>query len=437
MNTFINDRLLALGFESLNEMQQATIEAYGKGSDLMLLSPTGSGKTAAFLIPMSKELIADKKEAQTLIVVPSRELALQIDRVFKAMKTQYQSVCCYGGHDPKIERQALSNNPAVVVGTPGRLLDHIRTGALQPQTIHTLILDEFDKSLELGFTDEMSSLIQQLPSLKKRVLTSATHCEIPDYVGIAPTIKTVNFLKEESNDRLTIKQLVSPVNDKLETLYELICELGNGLTIVFCNYRESSTRIAQSLAKKGIGCVLFHGGMEQVDREKAIARYRNGSATVLVATDLAARGLDIDEVKNIIHYHLPVNQEAFIHRNGRTARMDKSGSAYMILGPNEYMPEYITENIPFQKLSDPTPAPPKPAWTTLYIAKGKKDKVSKKDIVGFLIQKGGLEMKQIGMIEPKELYSFVAVDANVAKKVVAATNGMKIKNQKVKIEIAR
>ena len=437
MNQYIQDRLQALGFEALNDMQKHTLKAYSKPNDLMLLSPTGSGKTAAFLIPMSQMLDADKKTVQCLIVVPSRELALQIERVFRAMKTAFRSVCCYGGHDARVEKQALSLDPAVVIGTPGRLLDHIQSGALDTTHTHTLILDEFDKSLELGFSDEMSAIIEQLPQLKKRVLTSATQCEVPAYVGLTPHHSLVNFLVDTPNERLALKQLQSPVNDKLDTLYELICELGNGLTIVFCNYRESSTRIAQSLMKQGIGCVLFHGGMEQIDREKAIARYRNGSAHVLIATDLAARGLDIPEIKHIIHYHLPVNEEAFIHRNGRTARMDKSGSAYLIIGPNEYLPEYIDQTLPFQKLSTPTPTPPRPEWVTLYISKGKKDKVSKKDIAGFLIQKGGLSMAQVGIIEIKDLYSFVAIDATQAKKIVAKVNGLKIKNIKVKVDIAK
>ncbi|MEG1586738.1 MAG: DEAD/DEAH box helicase [Bacteroidales bacterium] len=433
----IQKTLDALGFEALNPMQLATAEAYDKKGDLILLSPTGSGKTVAFLLPMVTRLQPNANKIQTLILVPSRELALQIERVFKSMKTGFRSVCCYGGHDSKIERNRLQENPDVVIGTPGRILDHLTHGAFAPDTISTLILDEFDKALELGFTEEMSAIIEQLPNLSKRVLTSATEgTEIPEYTGLQqPT--TLSFLiKSNVADRLTLKQVQSPVPDKLDTLYRLICEAGDGLKLVFCNYRESSDRVSEYLAKMGIGNVLFHGGMEQADREKALARFRNGSTNVLVSTDLAARGLDIPEIRHIIHYHLPVNREAFVHRNGRTARMDKTGSAYLILGPSEYLPEYIHETPVFQKLSEVTPAPAQPEWTTLYIGKGKKDKLSKGDIAGFMIKNGGLTKDEVGMIEVKDYHAFVAVKATKVKALLKAIEGMKIKNMKTRIAVA-
>lgn len=435
---YIQQRLEALGFKQLNNMQQTALDVYADNDNLILLSPTGSGKTIAFLLPMAMQLNDSLKEIQTLIIVPSRELALQIDGVFKSMKPGFRSLCCYGGHDIKKEIIRLAEKPEVVIGTPGRLLDHLNHGNFSANHIATLILDEFDKALELGFTDEMSALIGQIPHLKKRVLTSATEgTEIPSYTGLN-TPKTYSFLSNNSKKaRLDLFQVHSPENDKLDTLYRLICEIGEGQTIVFSNYRESSDRISQFLTRQGILNVLFHGGMEQSDREKALARFRNGSVNVLVSTDLAARGLDISDIKHIIHYHLPVNQEAFIHRNGRTARMDKSGTAFLILGPNEYLPEYVDQNIPFQKISDTTPAPVQPQWTTLYIGKGKRDKLSKGDIVGFLIQKGGLNKNDIGMIDLTEYQSYAAVPSGKIKTLLKTIEGHKIKNMKTKFAIAK
>lgn len=433
----IKKTLEALGFEALNPMQTATLEAYSKPTDLILLSPTGSGKTVAFLLPMVKTL-KENAGMQSLIVVPSRELALQIERVFKDMKTGFRSVCCYGGHDSKAERNILSEKPDVVIGTPGRLLDHIKQGNIDTDTIQTLILDEFDKALELGFTEEMSDIIARLPHLSKRILTSATEgTEIPEYTGLKNPY-TLSFLKNSAvNDRLNLYQVQSPVPDKLDTLYRLICETGSGLKLVFTNYRESSSRVSEYLAKMGINNVLFHGGMEQVDREKALARFRNGSTNILVSTDLAARGLDIPEIKHIIHYHIPVNREAFVHRNGRTARMDKTGSAYLILGPDEYLPDYIDEQPLFQTLTDPTPAPALPEWVTIYIGKGKKDKLSKGDIAGFLIKTGGLQKEDVGIIEVKDYHAFVAVKADKGNQLLKKIEGSKIKNMKTRFAIAQ
>lgn len=436
-NNIIERTLKAMGFSALKPMQLEMLDAYDKRGDLILLSPTGSGKTLAFLLPMSMHLKHNETLPQTLILVPSRELAIQIDRVFRSMQTGMRITCCYGGHDIKKEKNELSANPAVIVGTPGRILDHLKNENFNPTGIRTLILDEFDKALELGFTEEMSAIIAKLPEIRKRVLTSATDgTEVPDYVALKNETK-LSFLKGSNvNDRLTLKRVNSPVPDKLDTLQRLICELGEGSKLVFCNYRESAERVSQSLAKAGIPNANFHGGMEQADRERALIRFRNGSINVFVSTDLAARGLDIPEIKHIIHYHLPVNEEAFIHRNGRTARMNAEGNAYLILGPDEYLPSYLQEEPVFQSLSEPTPSPAVPEWVTVYIGKGKKDKLSKMDIVGFLIQKGGLEKSEIGIIDVKEFHSYVAVRRNLAKQLLKKVEGLKIKNMKTKFALS-
>jgi len=434
----IKEVLSQLNIEKLNDMQLASLEAANGKKDVILLSPTGTGKTLAYLLPLLQLLKPTQKEVQALIVVPSRELALQIEHVFKSMRTEFKIVCCYGGHSAQEEKNILLTQfPAVVVGTPGRLLDHINRGNLITDEIQWLILDEFDKSLEFGFHDEMIEIIRSLPNLQKRFLLSATEAkEIPEFTGMNRTVK-LNFLEEGTiNQKLVVKQVISSEKDKLQTLLGLLCQLGSSSTIVFCNYREGVERTGKWLKEKKLSCEMFHGGMEQQEREKAIYKFSNGSSHVLISTDLAARGLDIPAVENIIHYHLPPNEETYTHRNGRTARWDASGTSYLLLGPEEKVPDYIKTIPETLEVQDNCSKPPVSLWATLYIGKGKKDKLSKGDIVGFLIKKGNLGKEDIGQIDVKQHYSFVAIKRKKMKQALTLLRGEKIKSMKTIIEEA-
>ena len=434
---YISKILGNMRFSELNEMQHAILKEYDKSNNIMLLSPTGSGKTLGFLLPSTYYLDRNKKEVQMMVIVPARELAIQINSVFASMKTGFSSVCCYGGHDIKKEINSLKESPAVIIGTPGRILDHLKNGNFNPATITTLVLDEFDKSLEMGFTEEMESIISYLKNLKKKILTSATEAiEVPAYIDLQNPVR-LNFTTNEKNSGLTLYQVASPVPDKLETLRDLLCSIDEGQKIVFCNYRESAERVSDYLKKQGLGNVFFHGGLDQVFREKTIARFKNMSINTLVSTDLAARGLDIDDVKHIIHYHLPSEGDSFTHRNGRTARMNRTGNAYVILGPDEYMPDYVDAEPIHFNMPAVIPAPHQTLWETIYIGKGKKDKLSKGDVLGFLIKQGGLDGSQIGIIEVKDNHCFAAVKESVSKELIKKVKGLKIKNMKTVIEIAR
>ncbi|MDD2437774.1 MAG: DEAD/DEAH box helicase [Massilibacteroides sp.] len=431
-NEVISAALKNAGIAALNEMQQAVLEV-GMSKDMLLLSPTGSGKTLAFLLPLLTTLSYDQDGIQALIIAPSRELALQIESVFRSLGAGYKITCCYGGHPLRTEKKNLGHPPAVLIGTPGRILDHLERENISFDTVKTLILDEFDKTLELGFTAEMKDILAHLPNVRRRVLTSATaSIDIPAFVRIQKPVKLSFLLKEKSLKGLSIHLVKSPVPDKLETLYALLGELRGGSALVFCNLREAVERVSSYLTERNIENECFHGGMEQLDRERALAKFRNGTAVVFISTDLAARGLDIPEVKNVIHYHLPVNEEAYIHRNGRTARMDKEGDAYLILNEKEFIPEYVDPLpdeffLPMQA-KDPLPS----EWATLTINRGKRDKLSKKDVVGFLFQKGGLEKEEIGMVEVRESYSFAAVKRMRLASVLKKIKDEKIKNMKAK-----
>lgn len=440
-NEIIQSALRNLKIEALNPMQEASLEeAVGK-KDVILLSPTGSGKTLAYLLPLLLTLKPDNGNVQVLILVPSRELALQIDTVFKAMGTAWKTCCCYGGHPIAEEKKSIiGNRPAIIIGTPGRITDHLSKGNFDPETIHTLIIDEFDKSLEFGFHDEMAEIIAQLPGLQKRMLLSATDAEeIPQFTGLNQTVK-LNFLPdepEELDSRLKLMKIVSPAKDKIDTLFNLLCTVGSSASIVFCNHRDAVDRVHKLLSDRKLSAERFHGGMEQPDRERALYKFRNGSCHVLISTDLAARGLDIPEIEHIIHYHLPVNEEAFTHRNGRTARWDATGTSYLILHEEERLPEYIPQDMETMELPENPPRPPKSVWTTIYIGKGKKEKLSRMDIAGFLYKKGNLTREDVGAIDVKEHYAFVAVRRAKANQLLNLIQGEKIKGMKTIIEEAK
>ena len=433
----IGQMLSRLRIDGMNELQSETLEAAQQEGDLVLLSDTGSGKTLAFLLPLLAFMDEKANGTQAIIIVPSRELALQIEQVFKTMGTGFKITCCYGGHLRETEENNLKEAPSLIVGTPGRLADHIRRGNIQTGGIRYLVLDEFDKSLELGFQDEMSFIIGSLRSLDKRVLTSATAAtEIPDFVGLV-SARTLNFLSGVKTERLAVQQVISPDKDKIDTLFRLICRIGSRSAVVFCNHRESVERVSELLREKGIVNVFYHGALEQPERDSALAKFRNGSSDVLVTTDLASRGLDVPNIRYIIHYHLPATKEVYVHRNGRTARMDASGTAVLILSPEESLPAFIEERPEVLELPAVLTLPDKPKWTTLFISAGKKDKVNKVDVVGFFTNKGQLKKEDIGLIEVKDFFCFVALRKAGVSHTLQLIKNEKLKGKKVKIDVAK
>ena len=417
-------------------MQEAALSAAKKGRDVVLHAPTGSGKTLAFLLPVFLGLDATAKGVQALIMVPSRELALQIEQVFKQMGTGFKINCCYGGHAVKTERNNFEQPPAVLVGTPGRIAYHLRHENFDESTVTTLVLDEFDKALEFGFQEDMSYIVRKLLSLRQRILTSATRMEeIPDFAGLKNPIEVDFTADQRSAPDLSLIKVRAKAEDKLDILFKLICKIGDKTTLIFCNHRETVDRISDLLIDKDLAHDIFHGGMEQDERERALLKFRNGSIRILITTDLAARGLDIPEIECIIHYQLPYTADAFVHRNGRTARMNAAGTAYLMLTDDEKYP-FLSDDMPVEALQGKYKLPTDSPWQTLYVAAGKKDKVNKIDIVGLLLKKAGLEKEDVGLIEVKDQSSYVAVKRKKVHSVLAALSNEKLKNKKVKIEVA-
>ena len=427
------DILEKLQIEALNPMQEEATSVIEKNNNTILLSPTGTGKTLAFSLPLLKSLDPESKNIQALILVPSRELAIQIEQVIRSMGSGYKVNAVYGGRPMSKDKIELKHIPAILIGTPGRIADHFSNNRFSKDHIKTLILDEFDKSLEVGFEYEMRGIINQLPMLNKRILTSATQgVEIPDFVQLKEP-RIINYLRGKRTSQLTFKTVVSPTKSKLKTVLELIQHIGNEPGIIFCNLKDSITQLSTFLERNKISHACFSGGMEQKDRERALIKFRNGTCQLLIATDLAARGIDIVEMKYIIHYELPRHKEEFIHRNGRTARVNEKGTAYILKWENECLPEFIkvSKGINISKKAHYKPQ----YWETLFISGGRKEKISKGDIAGLFFKKGGLSKDQLGTIELKPDCAFVAIPLELANGLVEKLNNTRLKKKKVRVII--
>lgn len=422
-----------LKIEQLNPMQQEAKLAIHSKPEIVLLSPTGTGKTLAFLLPIVAELDPEIAEVQVLILAPSRELAIQIEQVAREMGTGFKISSVYGGRAFTKDKFDLKHPPAILIGTPGRVIDHLNRHTFVPDQIHTLVLDEFDKSLEIGFEIQMHDIIAALPPLKKKVLTSATQeVEIPPFIALERPVY-IDYLKD-GIAQLSIKAIVSPDKDKLETLLRALCHLGEKPGIIFCNFKDSIQRVSDYLTQHKISHACYFGGMEQKERERTLIKFRNGTHRLIIATDLAARGLDIPAIQFIIHYHLPVRKQDFIHRNGRTARMERSGTAYVLHWESDRLPDFIPADLPREELTEAlVPAPTE--WKTLFISGGRRDKISKGDIAGLCFKQGALERYDLGIIELKIDCAFVGVKASKVQHLIQRIDNTRLKKKKVRVTL--
>lgn len=435
-----NNILDNLGISELNDMQKKMSEAFlHSGSDIVLLSPTGTGKTLAYLLPLVASVDKANDNVQAVVVVPGRELALQSVNVLRAMKCGVRGYACYGGRQTMDEHREIRKlMPQIIFATPGRLNDHIDKDNISIAHVRTVVIDEFDKCLDMGFSGEMMSLMTKLRFASRHVLLSATAVDaIPQYVNISNT-RMIDYRTENNDlsDRIRIHVLRSVKKDKLDTLYACLCTIGSDSAVVFVNYRDSVERVADYLCEKGFVVSAFHGGLDQKEREAALYKFSNGSANIMVCTDLASRGLDIDGIGHVVHYHLPETREACTHRNGRTARWDATGDVIFLLGPSETLPDYVISDDEMT-LPDILLQPSKPRMATIYIGKGKKDKISRGDILGLICKKGGVDKDNVGKIDVKERYAYVTVSTDVVKQLLQKLRNEKIKGVKTVFELLR
>jgi superfamily II DNA/RNA helicase len=425
------------GFKGLNKLQEEALKESQKNNDLVLLSQTGSGKTVAFLLPLLLQLDAKKTGVQALIIAPSRELAIQIETVFKSFKPNFKVLTCYGGHSMQVERNSLTDAPTLLIGTPGRICDHISRENIDLTHTGQLVIDEYDKCLEFGFEEQMRFIREQFRNLKKTTLVSATEMEtFPDYLRLkSPHI--INYLSSQESPDISFFRVPVRSSNKFDRLYDLLCSFQGELTIIFCNFREATESITTFLKESGFESIAYHGGMEQEDRERALIKFRNGSHHTLVCTDLGSRGLDIPEIQHVVHFQYPHSKEAFIHRNGRTARMKANGSAYLMINSDEETPEYLKIPHSVYKIPNHPIAPVESPWITIYFSGGKKNKINKIDLVGFLGQKGELKKEDIGLITVLDFSSFVALKRKNLHALLKKISNEKVKGKKLKISIAR
>lgn len=435
MNIDQQSILEKMNIQSLNPMQEEAIETINKQDEVVLISDTGTGKTLAFMLPLVRSVDKGAEDVQALIITPTRELAIQIGQVARDMGTGCKIDVVYGGRSIKKDKAELQHPPSILIGTPGRLADHLRRETFETSAINTLVLDEYDKSLEIGFEDDITEILEYLTKVKKKILTSATTLErIPSFLQLQSVV-TIDYSKSTELG-LSYKVVNCDGKDKLESLYKLLCSIGQEKCIVFINYKDAIARISDFLKEQGVHHGVFHGSLEQRDRERMLIQFRNGSSNIMLATDLAARGIDISDIASIIHYHFPHREEEYIHRNGRTARMQSAGDVYILRGKGEDLPGYVDEaNLVIWDIDDNSSldAPTPPEWSTLYVSAGRKDKISKGDLAGMFFKQGGLEKGELGLIELKRECAFVAVPLKKASQLIAALDNTKVKKRKVRV----
>ncbi|MBQ6162327.1 MAG: DEAD/DEAH box helicase [Prevotella sp.] len=431
-----------IGVKSLSDMQMAAVESIARGEgDVVVLSPTGSGKTLAYLLPIVEIIERSGDDAlQCVVMVPSRELARQSYDYARRLTRAVRFYACHGGRSAMYEHRELREaRPQVIFSTPGRLNDHIAKGNIDVSGVRWLVIDEFDKCLEFGFRDEMSRAVGALPKSAMRVLLSATDAEdIPDFVDMG-NVEKIDFLADNDPLSTRINKFVvsSATADKLEALSALLRTFGRSRTIVYAGFRESVVRITDYLVSEGFVCASLHGGLEQEERNEAVYHFLNKSANILVSTNLSSRGLDLPDVDNIVHYHLPDTEEDYIHRSGRTARWEAEGNTYFILSPKEHLPEYISDDVLEVEQSEEQPEVLLPELSTIYIGKGKNDKICKSDVLGLLCKKGGLTASDIGRIDIYDRFCRAAISRRKMTAVLKRLKGEKIKGVRTIVEEER
>ena len=440
-----------LGFEKMTQIQAQSIPILLEGKDLIGQSKTGSGKTAAFGLPILEKLNIESRDVQALILCPTRELCTQVAREIRRLGRRYQGlqvlIVC-GGLPGRPQADALRKGVHIVVGTPGRVLDHLQRRQMTLGYISTLVLDEADRMLDMGFEEEMAMIMDEAPSTRQTVFFSATFPKIIASMSSHYQQNPVHVTIDDSKEKPLIQQLVydAEQEDKLPVLMKVLKKHPSNSTIIFCNQKNTVATIDQALQAQGLSSSSLHGDLEQVDRDRVLAMFRNGSRRILVATDVAARGLDIANLDLVVQFDLPHDVDSYIHRIGRTGRAGKEGVAIAIASANQRMRlyEFAKEtgktceagDLADVQVNATAAASTAAAMQTLWISAGRKEKVRPTDILGALTgEAGGYPGSEIGKIEIHDHFSYVAVSANIARTAVTKLQNGRIKGRKFLIRI--
>ena len=443
-----------LGFHTPTPVQARAIPLLLAGRDLIGQSTTGSGKTAAFALAILQKVKRSERHPQALILCPTRELCTQVARDFRKLgrrEAGLQVLILSGGQPMNPQLAALQSGAHVVVATPGRALDHLVRGSLVLDGVATVVVDEADRMLDMGFGEEMEKILRAAPLPRQTVFFSATYPR---------SIEAMTEVHQHNPERLTVaesvvsqsllRQVAVAVDDgtRLDALLGLLGVNPPESAIVFCNFKATVARVEEALSGAGVSTASLHGGMEQRDRDFVMAKFRNHSLRVLVATDVAARGLDIDGLDLVVNFELPLQPEIYVHRVGRTGRAGKAGLAVSLVGPQDRAKVKAIEaaiGAPLERQAAATPAS-HPAsvgstdakMATLYISGGRKDKVRPGDILGALTgEAGGFPASDVGKIEIHDRFSYVAIAKGSAERAIQQLGNGRIKGKKFKVGLAR
>ncbi len=438
--------LRSLGYLEMTAIQQAALPLALAGRDLIAQAKTGSGKTAAFALPLLDKINPRDFGAQGLILCPTRELATQvaveIRRLARHRKNIKVIVLC-GGQSIGPQIGSLQHGAHIVVGTPGRICDHLRKDTLKLARVGTLVLDEADRMLEMGFIDAIKAIIDETPSDRQTLLFSATYPD--DILSLSaqfqrsPAQVRVEALHGQEN--IDQQLFICQPSDRLHGLVILFRHFGPQSAVVFCNTRQKVREVSDHLEQCGISARALHGDMDQRDRDQVLVQFRQQSCRVLVATDVAARGLDIEDLPAVINFELPRDAEVYVHRIGRTGRAGRAGLALGLFTDSERhrlqaIGDSMKQELPFEaleSLSGEGNAPAAPPYVTLCIAGGRKNKVRPGDILGALTGDAGIDGKNVGNITVMDQVAYVAIAREVAGKALARLRNGKIKGRKFKV----
>ncbi|MCP4326303.1 MAG: ATP-dependent RNA helicase DbpA [Alteromonadales bacterium] len=443
--------LESLGYNEMTEIQAQSLPTILAGKDIIAQGKTGSGKTAAFGLGLLQKLNVKRFRIQTLILCPTRELADQVGKEIRRLARSIHNIkvlTLCGGMPFGPQIGSLEHGAHIIVGTPGRIEDHLRKGTLNLDNVDTLVLDEADRMLDMGFQDAIDNIIEQAPKERQTLLFSATFPDQIENIAKRILIDPVNVKVESTHDNSAIQQYfykVSNHEDRMLALRLLLLQYQPESSVVFCNTKREVQEVNDELVNRGFSAIALHGDLEQKDRDQALIRFANKSATILVATDVAARGLDIDNLSAVFNFHIAHDQEVHVHRIGRTGRAGNKGMAFSfynhkdanrIIALEDYLDRTISEDsLPSDSVLDNTPT--QSTMITMRIEGGKKQKIRPGDIVGALTADNALTFEQIGKIQVSANWAYVAVQRETIKVAFKKLSEGKLKGRKFRCMVVR
>ena len=448
LNPALLDNLQQLGYTEMTPIQAAALPLALSGKDLIAQAQTGSGKTAAFALTLLDRLNPRRFAVQALVLCPTRELADQVTvelRRLARAQDNIKVVTLCGGVPLRMQNASLEHGAHIVVGTPGRIMDHLARGTLDLEALNTLVLDEADRMLDMGFFDDIATVVRQCPMQRQTLLFSATYPEGIDKIAR-------QFLREPQQVKVQaqlsgakIEQRFYEVTraNRLQAVAQLLAHFRPVSTLAFCNTKQRCRELVVLLQEQGFSALALYGELEQRERDQVLAQFANRSCSVLVATDVASRGLDITQLEAVINVDISPDPEVHVHRIGRTGRAGEAGLALSLASMDEMgfvgrIEQYQKQESVWHKLDELRPAsdqPLLPPMATLQILGGRKEKIRPGDVLGALTGEAGYTREQIGKIQVTEFCTFVAVERAIAQQAVQRLNAGKVKGRSVKARL--